>query len=62
MRRAFDFNGNISIDSGTDESMRLNWSMLNSGFINGIQAVMMLRLAETLYSLLIPGGFLLVLR
>ena len=38
----------MSVDSGIDESMRLNWSILNNGFINGMQAVMMLILIETL--------------
>lgn len=33
-----------------DESMRLNWSMLNNGFTEGIQAVIMLRFIETLHS------------
>lgn len=37
-----------STDKGTDESMRLNWSMLNKGFINGMQAVIILRLTEVL--------------
>lgn len=31
-----------------EESMRLKWSILNSGFINGMQAVMMLRFIEAL--------------
>ena len=33
----------------TDESMRLNCSMSNRGFIDGMQAVIILRFIEALY-------------
>ena len=34
----------------TDESTRLNWSFSKNGFINGMQAVMILRLSINLYA------------
>lgn len=46
--RPVALNCDISVDSGIEESMRLNCSMLNKGFISGMQAEMMLRLAEAL--------------
>lgn len=35
-------------DIGTAESMRLNWSRLNNGFIRGMQAVIMLKFIDDL--------------